>query len=78
MIDSEDHANQFIRMMLVEKYSNTNLNEVPAMRDAHPIVQFIQICKKVIGENNSTLQTIVADIEKDIPQIKQTLHMLYG
>ena len=69
-VDSEDHADQFVRLMLDDKYlfaENKGSFNIKAAQVRY------NLCRKVTGRSNSSLRKSMAEISSPFPQIEQLL-----
>ena len=74
--DSKEHLEEFIRMMLIDKYQSMDPYKAQ-VDETHSLNVLLQLCKNVIGNKQSLFSKIAADIVKDSPSIGGILDMIY-
>ena len=74
-VDSEEHLEQFIRMVLVNK--SQGIDDYIKFLDPQPIPTLLQLCKIVIGDNKALYLKIAAIIHKENSAIGMCFNMLH-
>ena len=65
--DTENHANEFIEMVLKSKieYLKENAEMLP-LEDKFPILNVFELCEQVIGSRNTTYKRLINEIKENV------------